>query len=322
MTLIDEIRNPSSSSSTFLRHRLPGRERVVDRWAQELVLAAPVPAPVTLDPSDRPRLGAAFEMRVGFDLADEAPYPELLPMLPPGEVTRVLTAAGLQKVGVAPPATEEFGSWGRRAHWDPRGAGGQLHRDAWNLSEFAGLLRRTRQPDRQQWQGLYRIMQEQVWPHAFPAGVAEAMAALWHAYLDGGRQELVRLGIPRVTQPVFDDAFAVGDLVLGGCLVDIKVYADPAPGLQEFMDQLLGYVLSDSADSFTIRSVGLYLGWHAHLLTAELPEIIGCEPRYLAQSLIGLRSEFRTTIHHEVQRARFFKHGTLPEGGLGDAVML
>ncbi|MGC4851805.1 hypothetical protein ACLQ24_00045 [Micromonospora sp. DT4] len=162
MTLIDEIRNPSSSLSTFLRHRLPGRERVVARWTQELALAAPVPAPVTLDPSDRPRLGAAFEMRVGFDPADEAPYPDLLPLLPPEEATRILTAAGLQKVGVPVPVAEECSGWGRYADWDPGAADGELHRGAWNLSEFAGLLRRTRRPDGQQWRGLYRIMQEKV----------------------------------------------------------------------------------------------------------------------------------------------------------------
>ncbi|KAB1102706.1 hypothetical protein F6X54_31020 [Micromonospora aurantiaca] len=116
-----------------------------------------------------------------------------------------------------------------------------------------------------------------------------------------------------MTQPVFDDAFAVGDLVLGGCLVDIKVYADPAPALPEFMDQLLGYVLSDSADTFTIRSIGVYLGWHARLLTAQLSELLGCEQTQLVQSLTELRTAFRTIIRPEVQRARFYKHGTLPE---------
>ncbi|MFI5951848.1 hypothetical protein ACIA8B_30290 [Micromonospora chalcea] len=316
MTLIDEIRNPSSSMSTFLRHRLPGRQRVVDRWTRELALAAPVPAPVTLGPSDRPRLGAAFEMRVGFDLADEAPYPDLLPMLPAEEATRILTAAALQKIGAPSAATEGPSSWERRAGWDPGTANEQLHRDAWSLSEFAGLLRRTRQPDAQQWQGLYRIMQEKVWPSAFRAGVADAMATLWRAYLDGGRRELVRLGTPRVAQPVFDDAFAVGDLILGGCLVDIKVYADPTPGLPEFLDQLLGYVLSDTDDAFNIRSVAVYLGWHARLLTADLPEIGDCPSTPLLQSLAELRTDLRRILRPELRTAHLYKHGTFTKPGL------
>ncbi|SBT65670.1 hypothetical protein GA0070622_2672 [Micromonospora sediminicola] len=250
-------------------------------------------------------------MRLGFDLADQAPYPDLLPMLPPQEATRVLIAAGLQKVDIPSPTPDGLNSWRRRTDWNSGTADGHLHRDVWNLSEFAGLLRRTGRPDRQQWQGLYRIMQEKVWPNAYPAGVADAMPTLWRAYLDGGRGEMMRLGTPRVTQPVYD-AFAVGDLVLGGCLVDIKVYADPAPALPEFMDQLLGYVLSDSADAFAIRSIGVYLGWHARLLTAELSEPLGCEQTQLVQSLTELRTAMRAIIRPEVQRARFYKHGTLP----------
>ncbi|OJF10537.1 hypothetical protein BG844_31475 [Couchioplanes caeruleus subsp. caeruleus] len=74
---------------------------------------------------------------------------------------------------------------------------------------------------------------------------------------------LIEFGPPRVVRPVFDDAFAIGDLVLGDTLVDVKTYVDPISSLSAFVDQSLGYVLCDVEDRFAIRSIGIYLAWQA-----------------------------------------------------------
>ncbi|RSM35742.1 hypothetical protein DMB66_60415, partial [Actinoplanes sp. ATCC 53533] len=96
------------------------------------------------------------------------------------------------------------------------------------------------------------------------------METLWHTYVTRGHPAMARLGGPRVIRPVFDEAFAIGDLVLGGTLVDVKTYLEPAPSMGAFVDQLLGYVMCDVEDRFAIRSIGIYLAWQGELLHLPL----------------------------------------------------
>lgn len=311
VTLVDEVLNPSSSLSVFLRERLPGRDAVVGRWTEQVALSPS--EPVRLDWGHRARLGSAFELRLGFDLAEEVPYQDVLAMVPSEETGRILAAAGLRQAGAQGPASAELGGWRRRDDWDPRTADEQLHRDAWNLAEFAGLLRKVGRPDRDQWRGLYGLMRQQLWQNGFPGSVADAMTALWRTYLDVGRPDMIRLGRPRLVQPVFDHAFAVGDLVLGDTLVDVKVYADPAPSLQTFLDQLLGYVFCDTEDVFGLRAVGLYLGWQGRLLTAQLHDVLPAGPQDPATHLAALRVDFQAAIRSDLERSRFYKHGATPD---------
>jgi hypothetical protein len=109
---------------------------------------------------------------------------------------------------------------------------------------------------------------------------------------------------------VFDDAFAVGDLVLGGTLVDIKTYVDPGTSLAMFLDQLLGYVLFDVEDRFAIRSIGIYLSWQAELLTMPLEEVLSLASGQDAFDLREARRVFRERVAPALDKSRFYKHGT------------
>lgn len=61
---------------------------------------------------------------------------------------------------------------------------------------------------------------------------------------------------PAVPNPTFDDG-AAGDLIVEGCLVEIKTTVKPA--LQrKWLYQLLKYALLDREDRYSIREVGIY----------------------------------------------------------------
>jgi hypothetical protein len=309
VTLTIELANPESAAARFLQEHLPARSRVLAIWADQV---GRQPQVVTaLDWGARAAVGGAIEWRIGLDLADSTPYLDVLTMLPDLEVARILTTAGLQPP--APPdvaAGQEFGVWCRPDHWAPGETHDQLLRDAWLLCQYAGLLRRVREPDPVQWRSLHRILWDTVGGSDLVGDVLGALHVLWRAYVTRGRDRLLALGRPRVIRPVFDDAFAVGDLVLGGTLVDIKTYVDPGASLATFLDQLLGYVLFDVEDRFAIRSVGIYLSWQADVLTMPLEELLRLASGQNAFDLYQARRGFRERVAPALDKSRFYKHGT------------
>ena len=66
---------------------------------------------------------------------------------------------------------------------------------------------------------------------------------------------------------------ADGDLILDGCLVDIKTTID-ARVSREMLHQLVCYALLDHEDRFGIRNVGLYMARQGVLITWPLQELL------------------------------------------------
>jgi hypothetical protein len=139
--------------------------------------------------------------------------------------------------------------------------------------------------------------------------VLEALETLWHSYVTRGHPTMARLGGPRVIRPVFDEAFAIGDLVLGGALVDVKAYLEPASSMGAFVDQLLGYVLCDVEDRFAIRSIGIYLAWQGELLHLSLDTVLSLASGQPSFDLRAARQVFQQQIAPAVERSRFYKYG-------------
>lgn len=305
MTFTDELTTPDSPASRFLRDHLPERSRIVDAWANQV---AQGPAAVTtLDWEKRAGVGAAFEWRLAFDLADDVPYTDILDLIPDPDVARLLTAAGFrasQSDSDAPIA-----SWIKAPDSAPSQPNAELDGDLWFACHFAKHLRKTREADREQWRGLYRLLRHELLNDDPGADVIEAMASLWRTYTRDGRTNLLALGRPHIIRPVFDNAFAAGDLILGSTLIDVKVYVDPRDSLHQFLDQLLGYVLFDTADRFAIQAIGVYLGWQGMLLTLPLEEAlrIGSGPQRF--DLPAARRTFRSEIQPALERSWFYKYG-------------
>ena len=89
---------------------------------------------------------------------------------------------------------------------------------------------------------------------------------------------------------------ADADLILDGCLYDVKTTARPRRGLTPMLRQLLGYALLDWADEFELNRVGFYWSRQGKWMSWELDQLIG-QSASPAGSLGGLRKEFKRCAH-------------------------
>ena len=70
--------------------------------------------------------------------------------------------------------------------------------------------------------------------------------------------------------------------------------------LEQWLNQLLCYVLLDSADIFCLGTLAVYLGWHALLLSDPIAIALTASSPGPTPSLQDLRAEFRAQIQDDV----------------------
>lgn len=106
-----------------------------------------------------------------------------------------------------------------------------------------------------------------------------------------------RLGSPVILNPVFAGSSDVGgadaDLVLEGCLLEIKTALDLKRSRPEWFYQLLGYVLLDYEDAHKITDLGFYLARQATYVRWPLEDFLETMAGGEAASRAALRSTFR-----------------------------
>jgi hypothetical protein len=84
--------------------------------------------------------------------------------------------------------------------------------------------------------------------------------------------------------------------VLARTLVEVKVTKHPLPLRDEWLNQLLGYVLLDHGDWYELEQVAVFLGRQARLVAWPLAELLSeltGDPRV---TLAELRGEFRALL--------------------------
>ena len=89
---------------------------------------------------------------------------------------------------------------------------------------------------------------------------------------------------------------ADADLILDGCLYDVKTTLLPRRGFPSMLRQLLGYALLDWDNEFEIDRVGFYWSRQGEWMSWRLDELIG-ESASPAESIDSLREEFRRCAH-------------------------
>lgn len=89
---------------------------------------------------------------------------------------------------------------------------------------------------------------------------------------------------------------ADADLILDGCLYDVKTTLRPRRGLTPMLRQLLGYALLDWGDELELDRVGFYWSRQGKWMSWRLDDLIG-ESASPAESIEGLREEFRRCAH-------------------------
>ncbi len=136
---------------------------------------------------------------------------------------------------------------------------------------------------------------------AQPAWLAD-LAALSYGFYDRFADWLTDL----VTlNPTFAGSADVGgadaDLILDGCLLDIKATVNPKLD-QGWLLQLLGYTLLDYDDAYRIDRLGIYLARQRHLMAWPLEAVLDGIAGPGRASLAALRAEFRGVARAERPR--------------------
>ncbi len=96
---------------------------------------------------------------------------------------------------------------------------------------------------------------------------------------------------------------ADADLIVDGCLIDIKTTIDPTRLDREWVYQLLGYVLLDYYDWYGLNTIGIYLARQGRLIRWSLTEWLPILTGRRDVSLAGLRVELREVLQ-DLREAR------------------
>jgi hypothetical protein len=261
----------------------PHRQALLAQWQAQIEPLVDTAA--ARHPMTAAQAGSVFEICVGLDLSDEVPYRDALAMLPGGGVSQLLTAAGFQRMDGGDNSSDEVDGWTRSG--DARFDLAEVMAGAWHLMVVYDLLAAKPDADRD-W---FATFVDRVLSAPAPPGVRGMVDELWSAYTSGGRALLRGLGGPVVARPVWH-RHAVGDLLLGRALADIKAATNPVNDLDTSLLQLLRYVLFDRADTCRIDTVALYFGYQAVLVTSPLAEILSTVTGDPAASLDAVREQF------------------------------
>lgn len=107
---------------------------------------------------------------------------------------------------------------------------------------------------------------------------------------------------PAIVAPEFVADWADADLLVGDLLIDCKTTVRPRQLHPEWIYQLLGYTLLDSADYYGIRKVGIYLSRQARLISWPVDELTAVLCDGSAPALPDLRAEFAEQIAVTLQQ--------------------
>jgi hypothetical protein len=81
----------------------------------------------------------------------------------------------------------------------------------------------------------------------------------------------------------------LSDLIIGGCLIDIKCWNGRGPRWEQWLDQLLKYLLFDFEDAYQISELGSYLARRGVLVRWPLDEVLAHAIHPLGQMRAGMR---------------------------------
>lgn len=119
------------------------------------------------------------------------------------------------------------------------------------------------------------------------------VAAVFHLFYE---QQNALLSKPHNLNPIFagslDVGGADGDLIVDGCLIDIKATINPQLSAN-YLYQLAGYLLLDYDDALHITSVGIYMARQGMMFTWRVDDFVRQLTGDEHVSMESLRKEFR-----------------------------
>lgn len=146
----------------------------------------------------------------------------------------------------------------------------------------------------------------------------------WHGYAAAVDPDvacevtsLMQLATPRlpvadvICGPVFDGSpFVKGadaDMIVDGCLYDVKTTAHPRDRLPVNVRQLLGYALLDWYDGYRLDRVGFYFARQGRWKDWPLEQLVRETTGDAHATLAGLRDQFRALAEEHSPRRRWVR---------------
>ncbi|MFC0111438.1 hypothetical protein [Kibdelosporangium aridum] len=313
MTVSSQARDPGSSLVQFLDTHLPERRQITAEWRTKLQTAPW--AAGALD-GNRQHLGQALEMRIGLDLADRPDYWHLLGYLPAKDCAALLAAAGfsveqnphLPDSGTTDPMLQSWQRTSRPDVADELALKACLRATSMDAvahsMRFAAFSVQTQR-------SLLRFLERT----SDSDPTLDCLTHLWAGYLHHGREPLRRLGERVLVAPELAPGFAVLDLVVGRTLVEIKTSADPDKFLDQWLDQVMGYLMIDRWNVLWMNQVAIYVGSRALLLSVSVDELLRTASRGALPELHTLREQFHEALCDDIEagaRGRLSKQYPIP----------
>jgi hypothetical protein len=297
MSLTVALADPASTINAFFDEHLPHHEPFIRPWLKSL-RRRPRGNPMPASPAPN-IIGAAIEFRIGFDLARVLPYADL--------ATDISLTAGIdafRSMGYEPSAgSDVLSAWKKMALSNDRAIPDD-HDDqlaaarlCWQMAYLESIAYELPKTELNTPENLTAF-----WTHlrTEPSSEAiEVLLELWRRYLGSARATLAGFGEPVAIRPPFADRFAVGDLLLGPTLVEVKCEQRPEDSLPRTLRQVLACALADSDDELSIENVGVYHAYDGSVVQWPLLRVLRSLSATGHASLPELRTRFADTIATE-----------------------
>lgn len=134
------------------------------------------------------------------------------------------------------------------------------------------------------------------------AWIEDLCSLSWAFYDEGFPREL--LSSPAVINPMFTEKGVGynGDLIVDGCLVDVKTTVQPKLS-REWIYQLLHYVLLDNEDRYSIREVGIYFTRQQELLRWPISDLLFALNGDAVPPLDKLRDDYAVALNKSARNS-------------------
>lgn len=298
MSLTSHLDRPDSPVSQFLREHFPHANDLARACSPQLAGVPPL-RPAASGGYPYPTVGTALDYRLRYYFA----------VTPPDQFVAWRAAVLLS---VAPPFIDqcafftelsqvvaEINPVGRRLDAQQEA---QLARYCYVLALFEAIYRAGPQIKSPLYTPPNRTVADLL-AKASDAVVADLCALSW-GFHDHCTALLAR---PAVLNPTFDGSHDIGgadaDLIVDGCLIDIKTTVKPRVD-PSWLYQLLGYVLLDYTDRYQIRAVALYLARQQRLLRWPLDAFLANLAGSVAPPLADVRARFQAVLQVETAGTR------------------
>jgi len=307
MSLTSALKNPKSPLGRFVAERLANSGLIRDDWKARVADRPTLRPPAEAGPTPWSTIGMAIDYRIRYYFAVTPPA-DLVAVH--GGMWKIGAGGPVIDLAVPGPRRHEgFIFFDRDDLGElPREEARSASSLAWQLVQHLTILtdrlapvgKRLALSDEAElarvcyalalYEELYRVgpMAIDSALYGLPAGatlddllglvrpvIVDDLCELSWAFYDG-QTELI--GESAVLNPTFAGSRDVGgadaDLIVGGCLMDIKATVNPIPLKPLDLSQIVCYALLDYDDQYAIESVGIYLARQALLIRWRLADLV------------------------------------------------